>query len=122
MHTQEDQEDQPMMDLSNDPAEIQDRLRKRYLDRLAQRLRKMRKDLVARNWTELKGDCRHLRNNVESFGFSELHELATRAETAIPAQNLSKAFIPPEAKRSLDALMTAMDKIISAHAFHRPEN
>lgn len=110
------------MDLSNDPTEIQDRLRKRYLDRLAQRLRKMRKDLVARNWSELKSDCRHLRNNVETFGFSELRELAHSAESAIPTSVVSKAMVPPVAKRSLDALMTAMDKIISAHAFHRPEN
>jgi len=104
------------------PTEIQERLRRRYVDRLAQRLRKMRRDLVARNWGDLKSDCHHLSSNVESFGFPELRELAERAEGSIPSSILaSRAFVPAQAKRTLEALLTEMDRLISVQAFHRPE-
>lgn len=105
-----------------DPLEIQNRLRRRYIDRLAQRLRKMRRDLIARNWNDLKSECIQLKNNVESFGFSELRDLAEKAEESIPTSFLaSRALIPSEAKRSLDQLLTEMDRLISVHSFHRPD-
>lgn len=103
------------MELANDPKEIQDRLRRRYLDRLSHRLRRMRKALIARNWDELKNDCRHLGQNVESFGFAELRTLALSAEHAIPA-HLPKALVPPQAKRALELLLKEMDRLITMYS------
>jgi HPt (histidine-containing phosphotransfer) domain-containing protein len=106
-----------MQPSNTDPVEIRDRLKKRYVDRLAQRLRKMRKDLVARNWDELKNDCKQIRINVESFGFSELRGLAEKAETAIPSLGYSKIMVSGETKRALDQLLTAIDKIVAGNSF-----
>ena len=103
----------------SDPAEVRDKLRKRYLDRLAERMRKMRKDLVDRNWTGLRAECRQLRGTAESFGFDEIMELAGRAELSIPSGGATRAQGMPQAKQAVDALITAIDGVLTEHSVVR---
>lgn len=100
----------------NEPLEIQDRLRKRYLDRLADRIKRMRKELVQRNWQVLRTECRQLKGSGDTFGFHELTVLASRAEQAIPESGASKAVVIPAAKQALDSLIAEMDAILTANS------
>lgn len=96
-------------------SQVQERVRKRYVDRLAERLRKMRRHFVARNWGELKSDCKQLKVNVDSFGFGELKDLAEKAETAIDRFGRIRSAVPTEAKVALDNLLLAMDQIVAVY-------
>lgn len=107
------------MNFTTDKDEVREMLRKRYLDRLAGRLRKMRRDLVARSWAQLKEDCRQLAQNAESFGFAELREIAERAARSIPDQTQSRANLPLESRRLIEALMNSIDGIVATYAFPR---
>src|SRR5690349_8635670 len=69
--------------LPDSPKEIEDRLRRRYLDRLSQRVKRLRKLLVERNWEELRAECGHLAASGDSFGFSNLTDLAIAAQESI---------------------------------------
>ena len=91
--------------------EIQDRLKKQYLERLSQRMKKLRKELVDRNWPTLKSECRQLKSS-ESFGLAEICELAIRAEAAIPDGPVSRAKALPEAREAVDALISGIDNIL----------
>jgi HPt (histidine-containing phosphotransfer) domain-containing protein len=97
---------------ANDPKEIQERLRKRYLDRLSEKMRRMRRDLLDRDWMELRSQCKQVRSSSDTFGFPEISELAQRAETLIPENGASRAASLPEAREALDALINAMDTIL----------
>ncbi|MBL7714850.1 MAG: Hpt domain-containing protein [Bdellovibrionales bacterium] len=107
------------MNFTTDKDEVREMLRKRYLDRLSGRLRKMRRDLVARNWSQLKDDCKQLAQNAESFGFPELREIAERTTKSIPDQTLSRANLPLESRRLLENLLNSIDGIIATYAFPR---
>ena len=103
----------------SDPAEVRNKLRKRYLDRLAERMRKMRKDLLDRNWNGLKAECRQLRGSADSFGFDSITELASRAELLIPSRSISRAQAMPQAKQAVDALISAIDVVLTEHSMER---
>jgi hypothetical protein len=94
------------------PFEIQEKLRKQYLERLSLRMKKLRKELVDRNWPVLKTECRQLKTS-ESFGFSEISQLAVRAEASIPAGDISRAKGLPEARQAIDELITAIDSVLT---------
>jgi len=99
--------------------EIQERLRKQYLLRLGQKMRRLRKELVDRNWPTLRTECRQLRGSGESFGFPELTELAVRAETLIPEGERSRAKGIPEARDAVETLIIKIDRILIENT---PEN
>ena len=61
------------------PQEINERLRRRYLDRLGERVKKLRKLLVERNWEDLRVECGQLASSGDTFGFSTLTFLAISA-------------------------------------------
>jgi HPt (histidine-containing phosphotransfer) domain-containing protein len=94
------------------PEEIQQRLRKRFLDRLGERLKKIRKELIAREWQSLRHECRQLKTSGATFGFPDLGRLAERAESSIPDGETSRARIIPEAKHAIEALVTGMETLL----------
>jgi len=104
-----------MKSTASHPSEIQDRLRKRYLDRLSEKMRRMRKDLVDRNWPVLKAEGVHLRGSGDAFGFPELTQLADRVVRTIPEGVISRARGIPEAKVAVDSLISAIDSILITH-------
>lgn len=95
------------------PLEIQDRLRKRYIDRLSVRVKKLRKDHVERNWASLKSECRQLVQSAENFGFRELARLAREAEQSLPDENIPSAVVIPEGREAVGNLITAIEAILA---------
>ena len=100
------------------PTEIQERLRKRYLDRLAQRVKKMRRLVAEKDWLELRGECIQLKSS-ESFGYRLLTELASRAVVLIPERGFSRAAALPEAKASIEGVISAIDNVLTENDVHR---
>lgn len=94
------------------PQEINDRLRRRYLDRLSQRVKKLRKLLVERNWEELRVECGQLAASGETFGFEDLTFLSIAAQKSIPTGKLSRAYTPMMAKETTETLIAAIDTIL----------
>ena len=101
------------------PSEIQERLRKRFLDRLAARMKRMRKELVERNWHVLKAEARILKGSGETFGFPELTLHAVRVEELIPKGEISRARTIPEAKQAVEELIVLIDTILIQHSVLR---
>jgi HPt (histidine-containing phosphotransfer) domain-containing protein len=93
--------------------EIQARVRRRYIDRLSQRVKRMRRMLLERNWSELRNETRQLREGGESFGFAQLTELASTAERAIPENGVSKLRPFPQARQAIENLMIAIDLVLA---------
>lgn len=89
--------------------EINERLKRRYLDRLSFRLRTLRKSLILRNWQALREDCQQLALSCETFGFTTLTRLAKEAYLAIPTGRLSRAAVLPMAKSKIEILITSID-------------
>lgn len=94
-------------------GEIQARVRRRYIDRLSQRVRRMRRMLLERNWTDLRNEARQLREGGEGFGFAHLTELATAAEHAIPENGASRLRPLPVARQAVESLLIAIDLILA---------
>ena len=101
------------------PREIDDRLRRRYLDRLSQRVKKLRKLLVERNWEDLRAECSQLASSGENFGFQTLTALAQNAQNSIPTGKISRASTPVRAKESTEALIAAIDSILIEYTVSR---
>jgi HPt (histidine-containing phosphotransfer) domain-containing protein len=101
------------------PREIDDRLRRRYLDRLAHRVKKLRRLLVERNWEGLRADCCQLATSGETFGFQNLTELAQSAQHSIPSGRVSRAATPLHAREAAEVLIGAIDSILIEHAVYR---
>jgi hypothetical protein len=97
---------------SDTPKEINDRLRRRYLDRLSQRVKKLRKLLVERNWEDLRMECGQLAASGETFGFEDLTLLSIAAQKSIPSGKLSRAYTPPLAKETTETLIASIDTIL----------
>jgi hypothetical protein len=93
--------------------EIQARVRRRYVDRLSQRVKRMRRMLLERNWPELRNETRQIREGGESFGFNHLTELATIAERAMPGAGTSRLRPYPIARQAVENLMTAIDLVLA---------
>jgi len=103
----------PSLKSAGTPAEIQDRLRSRYIDRLFERVRKMRKDLAARNWAALKLECRQLGASGESYGLAALAEQARKVDSLIPESDISKARILPDARAEVEILIQQLDAYLN---------
>jgi hypothetical protein len=98
--------------------EIQERRRRRYLERLALRVRRLRKQLAERSWEELRSECQQLRTGGEEFGFHVLCALATAAMEEIPPGKIFRAVPLPRARQAVDALVSAIDDILTENAVH----
>jgi hypothetical protein len=101
------------------PEEINERLRRRYMDRLSQRVKKLRKLLVERSWEELRTECGQLAVSGETFGFSHITQLAIAAQNAIPLGKVSRATTPLRAKENTETLIAAVDAILMENTVFR---
>jgi hypothetical protein len=99
--------------------EINERLRRRYLDRLAQRVRKIRKQLIERDWSGLRVECVHLKETGASFGFPRIAELAAEATREIPAGHVSRLRSIPEARNAVTLLVSTIDAALSDNGILR---
>lgn len=95
------------------PSEIQERVRKGYVDRLFQRSQKMRKLCAERDWAKLKLECAHLMQTARSFGFTQIADIAHRVEQAIPPGQVSRATPCPEAREKAESLFSAIDTLVT---------
>ncbi len=94
-------------------GEIQQRVQQGYIDRLALRLRKMRKLLIDRDWESLKLETHHLVESAENFGFDELAQEAKRTQSLLALKALSRSRIDPEAKVALENLFKVLDQFLA---------
>jgi hypothetical protein len=101
------------------PKEIDDRLKRRYLDRLGQRVKKLRKLLVERSWEDLRLECGQLASSGETFGFQNLTALALIAQESIPQGRVARAATPIHAKETTEALIASIDGILIEYTVSR---
>ena len=94
-------------------GEINDRLKRRFVDRLGEKIKRIRKDLAERNWHILKTECRQLKSG-KSFGFAELTRLAGKAEELIPDETSasSRSVSNPVARQAVESLIIEIDNIL----------
>jgi HPt (histidine-containing phosphotransfer) domain-containing protein len=93
------------------PSEIQERVRKGYINRLHDRVQKMRRNLADRNWQELRQECVHLKTTATTFDLPDLAGLAAKVERAIPESCRSSATGLPEAKEAAENLFSEVDRL-----------
>jgi hypothetical protein len=98
---------------TNNTKEIDARLRRRYLDRLALRVKKMRKQLLNRDWDALRVECAHLGGTGKSFGLHNIAEFAESATREIPPAPVSKLLSLPEARNAVEHLIMTIEIVIS---------
>jgi hypothetical protein len=95
------------------PSEIQERVKKGYVDRLLQRSQKMRKLCAERDWARLKLECAQLTQTAQSFGFSQIAEIARHVDQAIPKGPVSRATPCQEAREEAERLFSAIDTLVT---------
>lgn len=104
---------------SDSPEQIEEKLKRRYLDRLALRIKVLRRHSAERNWEVLRQECLQLQESAANFGLPELASAAARAVDTLPPGKLSKASHLPEARPALEAVLAAMDDALIEHSIHR---
>ncbi len=105
--------------LPDSPKEIEERLRRRYLDRLGQRVKRLRRLLIERNWEELRTECAQVANSGETFGFKTVTTLAHVAQKSIPNRKISKAATPTHTKEAAEVLIHAIDTVLIENSVYR---
>ena len=108
--------------MSSSRHEIQERLRKRFLDRLSVRMRRLRRELIERNWPVLKAECRSIGGTGTTFGFERLSNLATKVDQLIPDGDVSRAQTIPDARHAVEELIVAIDSVLSEHQISGPQS
>ena len=103
----------PPLKVDGTPEEIQDRLKNRYVDRLSDRVRKMRKELAARNWSALKLECRQIGASGDSYGFPEMADLARKVDALIPEGEISRARMLTDARAQAELLIQNIDTFLN---------
>ncbi len=96
-------------------TEIDERLKRRYLDRLVDRVKKLRKLIVERKWEELRLECGQLAVSSSTFGFENLKSLACMAQESIPVGKISRPAAPVHAKKNVETLIATIDSILMDH-------
>lgn len=105
--------------LNESPKEIEERMKRRFADRLVPRLKLIRKHVVERNWEALRAECDQLAQGGENFGFPTLKDLAIAARDTIPEGKVTKASHLPEAKPAIELLVGSINDILMDHNIHR---
>ncbi len=103
----------PPLKVEGTPDEIQDRLKNRYVNRLSDRVRKMRKELASRNWPALKLECRQLGASGDSYGLPEMAGHARQVDALIPDGEISKARMLTEAQSQAELLIQNIDTFLN---------
>lgn len=92
--------------------EIQNRVKSGYIERLGTRLKKMRKQLIDRDWTGLKSEAGHLAEGANNFGYQDIASEVQVALTVLNNRSLSRTAIDPEAKAALETLFQRLDRFL----------
>jgi hypothetical protein len=92
--------------------EIQNRVRSGYIERVTSRLKKMRKQLVDRDWEGLRLEVVHLAEGAQNFGFPSLSEDVNQALEVLKSSALSKTAINTEAKMAMETLFKKLDRFL----------
>ncbi len=98
--------------LSDSPEEINARLRRRYIDRLVCRVKKLRRLIIERSWEDLRNECNQLATSGDTFGFNSITLLAQAAKTTIPEGRILRATTPIHAKEAVEALVSEIDRVL----------
>ncbi len=98
--------------LAESPTEINARLRRRYLDRLGIKVRKLRRLLIERKWDDLKLECYQLALSGENFGFDQITSLSMEVYQSIPNKKLSRAATPLLTREITENLIAAIDSLL----------
>lgn len=98
------------------PSDIQERLKRRFLDRLAERGKSLRRSAVDRDWATLREECRHVASGGETFGFNGLKDLADRVAAAIPRDVIPRFHNLPEVRAAAEQLIQHIDSLLSTRA------
>ena len=93
-------------------SEIHLRVKSGYIERVNTRLRKMRKQLVDRDWAGLKQEAHHLAEGARNFGYTEIADEVERALGVLNAGPLSRTAINTEAKISMETLFQRLDRFL----------
>ena len=92
-------------------SEIEARLRRRYLTRLRERARTLRRLLVARLWEDLREECRQIASGAFTFDLPILADLSQCTAKAIPTGRVLRADTPPWVRENAEVLIAAIEAI-----------
>ena len=92
--------------------EIQDRVKSGYIERVGSRLKKMRKQLIDRDWPGLKIEANHLAEGAQNFGFSDIAVDVERALEVLNSRTLSRTSIDTEVKVAMEFLFQKLDRFL----------
>ncbi len=101
------------LERASHPEEIDQRLNRRYLDRLSDKVRRLRRELQERNWDGIRTEVRQLKGSGTSFGLPGLTRLATDAEQVMPRATVSRSVPLPEARKAVEKLIAGIDAILA---------
>jgi HPt (histidine-containing phosphotransfer) domain-containing protein len=100
--------------------EIQNRLQRRFLDRLALRIKKMRRLLMERDWPGIKAESLSLSRSSEQFGFAHLAQRCTQVAQSIPDGKIAKVATLDSSKKLTFHLVQEIDQILIENTVMRP--
>ena len=92
--------------------EIQNRVKSGYIERVGTRLKKMRKQLVDRDWPGLKQEANHLAEGAENFGYKDIAEEVQKAISVLNGRTLTRTAVDPAAKNALENLFQRLDRFL----------
>lgn len=95
--------------------EIQDRVQSGYIERVSSRLKKMRKQLVDRDWAALKQEASHLAEGAQNFGYTTISEEVQKAVQTLNSSTLTRTSINTEAKLAMENLFKMLDRFLVEH-------
>ncbi len=93
--------------------EIQNRVQSGYIERLGTRLRKMRKQLMDRDWIGLKTEAHHVAEGAQNFGYQNISTEVEKAMSVLSQRQLTRTAIDPEAKSALENLFQQLDRFLT---------
>ena len=92
--------------------EIQNRVKSGYIERVSTRLRKMRKQLVDRDWMGLKTEAGHLAEGAQNFGYKDISQEVQKVLDVLNTRTLSRTAIDTEAKSAVEHLFQKLDRFL----------
>ena len=92
--------------------EIQDRVKSGYIERVSSRLKKMRKQLVDRDWAALKQEANHLAEGAQNFGYTTISEEVQKAVQTLNSSTLTRTSINTDAKAAMETLFKTLDRFL----------
>jgi hypothetical protein len=109
------------------PQEIQARVKRNYLERLALRVRKLRQMSSARNWEKLRIVCQQLTQSADEFGFPEISKCASEVLAALPNSSVPIPYRDsrratldhPQVREALNQLYLMVDSILTLNDIPR---